>query len=68
MEFREREQEVLQKWGWDLLGATTEEEACDVGRWLHIPVQMFKFYGVATYEGVKSGFDNGCYVGIEEQI
>ena len=37
MEFRQRDQEVLQKWGWDLLGATTEEEARDVGRWLHIP-------------------------------
>ena len=37
MDFRAREQQVLQKWGWDVFGASSEEEARDAGKWLCAP-------------------------------
>jgi len=37
MGFRAREQQVLQKWGLDVLGASSEEEARDPGKWLCTP-------------------------------
>ena len=37
MEFRARAKQILERWGWDLLGASKQEDTLDVGKWLCVP-------------------------------
>ena len=47
----DREGQVLQRWGWDVLGASTEEEARDPCRWLCAPVNVATLYAEGTLSG-----------------
>ncbi len=49
----EREEDVLQRWGWDVLGASTEEEARDPCRWLSAPVNVATMFAEGTVSGAR---------------